>query len=103
MLALIESKRDELAALCGRHQVRRLEVFGSGATETAFDPRRSDLDFLVEFKDLGPGQHADAYFGLLEGLQALFNRPVDLVIAKAIRNRYFLEAIQRSRTVLYAA
>ena len=36
MISLIESKRDELATLCGRYQVRQLEVFGSAATEAGF-------------------------------------------------------------------
>jgi len=34
--------------LCRRYGVRKLELFGS-ATDGAFDPRTSDLDFLVDF------------------------------------------------------
>ena len=102
MIALLESKRQGIAALCQRHGVRRLEVFGS-AVAGRFDPETSDLDFLVEFQPLGPGQRAEAYFGLLEGLEALCDRPVDLVMTRAIRNPYFLQAVQRSREVLYAA
>lgn len=73
---------------CARYQVRRLELFGS-AVRGAFDPQRSDLDFLVEFGPLQPGQYADTYFGLLEALQALFGRSVDLVMVRAIRNPSF--------------
>jgi predicted nucleotidyltransferase len=40
---------------------------------------------------------------LLASLESLFARPVDLVMARAIRNRYFLEAIEPTRTLLYAA
>jgi predicted nucleotidyltransferase len=92
----------EVAELCRRYRVRRLELFGSAARED-FDPARSDLDLLVEFEPLAEGEHADAYFGLLESLESLFARHVDLVMSRAIRNRYFLEAIQPTRTVLYAA
>ena len=60
-------------------------------------------DFLVEFLPLHEGEHADAYFGLLEGLQALFGRSVDLVMTVAVRNPYFLEAVAGSREVVYAA
>jgi predicted nucleotidyltransferase len=67
-----------------------------------FEPSRSDLDFLVEFEDLGHG-YFDAYFGLLESLEALFDKPIDLVMSHAIRNPYFLEGIRDSRTLLYAA
>lgn len=41
--------REAIAALCRRHGVARLEVFGSAARGEDFDPARSDADFLVEF------------------------------------------------------
>jgi len=102
MIRLIEEKRDDIARLCQRYGVRRLELFGS-ATDEAFDSTTSDLDFLVEFRPLKSGEYADAYFGLLEGLQQLFGRPVDLVMPHAVKNPYFLEAMNQSRTLLYAA
>ena len=102
MVAVVEDRRQEVAALCRRHRVKRLELFGSAA-EGQFDPASSDLDFLVEFLPLSPAGHADAYFGLLEALQDLFGRDVDLVEAKAVRNPYVLDSINRSRTVIYAA
>jgi len=102
MIRLVEEKRDEIASLCQRYGVRRLELFGSGAGED-FNTETSDLDFLVEFEPLKTGEYADAYFGLLEGLQHLFGRPVDLVMPRAVENPYLLEAINRSRALLYAA
>ena len=47
--AAIADKREELAELCRRYDVARLEVFGSAARGTNFDPETSDADFLVEF------------------------------------------------------
>jgi predicted nucleotidyltransferase len=82
--------------------VRRLELFGSAATGQE-RPDESDIDFLVEFDPLSPGNYADAYFGLLEALEALSGRDVDLVIASAIRNPYFLQSVERTKTLLYAA
>jgi uncharacterized protein len=52
---------------------------------------------------LAEGEHADAYFGLRESLELLLSRPIDLEMTKAIRNPYFLEAIEPARTLLYAA
>ena len=92
----------EIETLCRRHGVARLELFGS-ATDGSFDPISSDVDFLVEFGALATGECANAYFGLLEDLEALFGRHVDLVMTRAIRNQYFLESIEPTRTVLYAA
>ena len=102
MNQFIDRNREKLIELCVRYRVRRLEVFGSAAGEE-FDPASSDLDFLVEFEDLQSGQHADAYFGLLEALQKLFDRPVDLLMTSAISNPFLMQRIEESRTLLYAA
>lgn len=102
MIPIVERNREAVKRLCRRFCVRRLELFGSAAG-SGFDPSRSDLDFLVEFENLNPGEYADTYFGLLEGLEDLFRRRVDLVVVSAVRNPYFLESIERSRTLLYAA
>jgi predicted nucleotidyltransferase len=102
MLDLIETHRNEIARLCRRFRVRRLEAFGSAASG-AFDPARSDLDFLVEFE---PGYRAEAfddYFGLKEGLEGLLGRPVDLVVDKAVRNAYVRAGIDRAREPIFAA
>jgi predicted nucleotidyltransferase len=98
----IELLRDhaEIVALCRRFRVRRLDLFGSAATGQARED--SDLDFLVEFEPMAEG-YADAYFGLLEALQGMFGRPVDLVVISAIRNPYFRRSVENSREMLYAA
>lgn len=90
-----------VAALCRRHHVLRLDLFGSVATGRA--TAESDYDFLVEFEPLPPNRYADAYLGLLAGLQDLLQAPVDLVVERAIRNPYFRQSVERSRTPLYAA
>lgn len=85
MTNVIEQYRQELAELCRRAGVRRLEVFGS-ALRSDFDPAMSDLDFLVEFDDLPPAKYADAYFALKECLEGLFGRPVDLITEASLEN-----------------
>jgi uncharacterized protein len=101
MEPLVSKHSVEIEQLCRQFHVQRLEVFGSAAKGDF--QSQSDVDFLVEYAPLPEGARADAYFGLLEALQKLLERPVDLVMVKAIRNRYFLEAIADSRTLLYAA
>lgn len=102
MLPLIESRRADLAELCRRLGVRRLELFGS-ATREDFDPVESDLDFLVEFTPGSPRRALDSYFTLKEALETLFERPVDLVMPDAVTNPYVRADIERSRVTLYAA
>ncbi len=103
MIGFIEENYESLKRLCKKYRVKRFEVFGSVLTGEGFDPENSDLNFLVEFLPLQPGEHADAYFGLLEALQDLFTRSIDLVETKAIRNPYFLELINQNRKEIYAA
>lgn len=99
----LASKRVELAELCRRFGVTRLEVFGSAARGTDFDPDRSDFDFIVEFK---PSATRDitAYLNLVEALESLFGRRVDLVERGAIEkspNYIRRRAILRDAETLY--
>ena len=103
MVSLVEKNHNALKELCVKFQVQRLEVFGSASTGRNFDPEKSDLDFLVEFQTLQPGEYSDAYFGLLDDLEKLFRRHIDLVMPRAVKNRYFIESIDKNREVLYAA
>ena len=101
MPPFIEQHREELAEICRRYHVRRLELFGSGS-RGALRPD-SDLDFVVTFGEIPDGRYFRAYFGLIEALTKLFGRRVDLVEEEAVTNPYFLPAIAPSRTLLYAA
>jgi predicted nucleotidyltransferase len=103
MSGLIEEHAEAIRALCREYGVARLEVFGSAATG-AFDPARSDVDFIVDYApetDLGPW--LKRYFEFKERLEALLGRPVDLVMAGAMRNPYFIRSVNESRRLLYAA
>ena len=91
---------DELAELCRRHHVKRLEVFGFAAVGN-FNPDTSDIDFLVDYQPFPTGGKADVYFELLEDLQQLFNKPVDLVVDRAIKNPYFRQNADKSKVAVY--
>ena len=102
MIAVIDAQMSRLEALCHQHHVRRLEVFGSAADGT-FDTARSDIDFLVEYLPLQPGEHYETYFGLIEDLERLFGRHVDLVDVTCLRNPFFIQGVNESRTLVYEA
>jgi predicted nucleotidyltransferase len=102
VISALAHDRDRLLTLCRKYGVRRLDVFGSAATAD-FDEQSSDIDFLVDFVDMPFADRADAYLGLLTGLEALFGRRIDLVEIDAIRNPYIRRDIEQSRTLLYAA
>jgi len=103
MHAEIARKREGLAVLCRRYDVERLEVFGSAARGTDFDPTSSDVDFLVEFKADSRLPPLEEFFGLADALRRLLGRPVDLVERGAVRNPFVLAGIDRSREVVYAS
>ena len=101
MISIVEERVGELQQLCIRYRVLRLDLFGSAATSNYHG--ESDLDFLVEFQTLASGEYADAYFGLLEALELVFGHPVDLVVDSAIKNPFFRQRVDETRTLLYAA
>lgn len=99
MHELIADRRAEVARLCDTVGIRRLDVFGS-ATNDMFDVVRSDIDVVVRF---APPPEFDRYFDLKEGLERIFERPVDVVIEDDIKNPYFADSVNRTRENLYAA
>jgi predicted nucleotidyltransferase len=101
MHPLIAQRRKDLAEICRQYRVKRLEVFGSTARGTDFDPERSDVDFLVEFET---GEHSPSVFEFLdlrEALAARMGRPVALVAVGSVHNPYVLAEIERSRELVY--
>lgn len=93
-------RRPAIVALCRRFGVVRLELFGSAlGDDFRFDS--SDLDFIVEFGDRDLGPWARDLTAFAEALEAMFERPVDLIQDKPLRNPYLREAIDATRTVIY--
>lgn len=103
MHELVEKKRQDIGRLCGRFDVRRLEVFGSAARGADFQPGRSDVDFLVEYDPTSCLSPLEGFFGLQAELSRLLGQPVDLVEVGAIRNPYVLTSIDQNRELVYAA
>jgi uncharacterized protein len=102
MHSIVQNNIEALRELAIKHRVERLDLFGSAARQD-FDPETSDLDFLVTFEPMPPIEHADSFFGLLEDLERLFARRIDLLESEPIENPYIRESIARSRKVLYEA
>jgi predicted nucleotidyltransferase len=102
MQDFIQDRREEIASLSRQHHVRSLAIFGS-SVRGDFNPARSDIDLLVEFEPLSPAAYAPNYFALLEALEQLFSRRVDLVTASSIQNPYFRDVVEKEQQTLYAA
>tara|TARA_R110002096_G_scaffold158739_11_gene324240 strand:+ start:4131 stop:4337 length:207 start_codon:yes stop_codon:yes gene_type:complete len=64
----------------------------------------SDIDLLVAFSDdIDILDYADNYFSLLDTLQNISNRKVDLVSSKSIKNPVLKEEVYQTKVELYAA
>lgn len=103
MISAVADHQLRIAELCEQFGVERLEIFGSATSEDQFDPARSDLDFIVEFcpaQDLGPWLRH--YFAFRSALADAVGRPVDLVMASAMKNPYFVREANRTRQLVYA-
>ena len=100
MIPLLEERRSEIAALCRRYGVRRLDLFGSAATGE-FDPESSDLDFLATLTDTDAPGYVSRYLALADGLEAIFRRPVDVVIDGSIRNPRYRREVDAARQPVY--
>jgi predicted nucleotidyltransferase len=104
MHPLLAAKQNDLAELCRRFGVRRLEVFGSAARSADFDPLTSDVDFLVELDT--DRRDLTTFLDFKDALEALLDRPVDLVERAAVeasRNPIRRRLILGEAQAVYAA
>ena len=98
-MKLIENNIQKIIALCQRHKVNKLFVFGSILTNRFND--QSDVDLVVDFDNVDLEDYADNYFDLKAGLEELLNRSVDLLENKAIRNPILRKNIDHSKQLIY--
>jgi len=102
MIKLIEDRITEIISLCKSHYVISIALFGSAAKDAMHI--NSDIDFLVQFsEELDVLEYADNYFSLLENLENIVGKKVDLISVKSLKNQILIEDIERSKVILYAA
>ena len=100
---LIADRLADVRALCEKYHVRKLTIFGSAAKGT-FKPEKSDLDFVVEFDEDPTNTNypwGGRFMALLNDLQDLFERKVDLVERRAIENPYFIQVLALTERPVY--
>jgi len=104
MAPLVVDNLPAIIDLCRKRRVQRLFLVGS-ATGPDFDGKDapSDIDFLVEFEPHPRRGLDDVYFLLLEDLQRLLGRDVDLVERHCVHNPVVKASMETSKVPLYAA
>ena len=96
---LISQNIERINALCKAHKVSRLYAFGSVLTDQFGE--QSDIDLIVDFKDVQLLDYADNYFDFKFSLEDILKRSVDLIEEKAIKNPYFKMAIEKNKQLIY--
>ena len=98
-MKLIENNSQKIIALCKKHKVGKLFVFGSILTNRFNE--KSDIDMVVDFDKVNLEDYADNYFNFKYSLEDLFGREVDLLEDKAIRNPILRRNIDNSKLLVY--
>jgi len=92
---------ERIRALCIEHNVKSLYAFGSVCKKDENDA--NDVDLLISFNKMDYGEYADNYFSLADQLEALFNKPVDLVTKNSLHNPYFIDSVNKTKVLIYAS
>jgi len=98
-MRIIDDNIDKIRALCNKHKVARLFVFGSILTDNF--KKSSDIDLLVDFAGVDLYDYADNYFDLKTSLEKLLKRQIDLLEDKAVKNPYLRKSIDSSKQMIY--
>ncbi len=96
----VNINREQIIIFCQKRKISELSFFGSVLRDDF--TQDSDIDILVEFFS-NSGWSLYEWIDMQQELETMFNRKVDLVSKKGIRNPYRRKAILSDREVFYAA
>ena len=99
MHCIITDNIHNIRMICRSQHIQSLFAFGSVCCERFNDA--SDIDLLVSFKPLDYGDYADNYFQTVDMFEKIFNRHVDLVTDKSLKNPYFINSVNQTKVLLY--
>ena len=99
-MGLLKKYREELEKACIAFQVNELYAFGSILTDQF--KADSDIDFIVSILSKDPLEYAENYFELKFTLEKIFNRKIDLLEQKAIKNKTFQNLVNQQKMLVYA-
>ncbi len=88
---LVKQKRADILQIAGRHGARNVRLFGSIARGEARPD--SDIDVLVEFE---AGRTLLDRIGMIQDLEDLLGRKVDVVTEKALHHLIRQQVLQQA-------
>ena len=96
---IIEENISSISELCRQYNVKSVYLFGSVLTENFSS--YSDVDFLVNFKQINLHNYFDNYMEFKEKLEQLLNRKVDLLEEQTISNPVLRRSIDSNKKLIY--
>ncbi|WP_445732655.1 nucleotidyltransferase family protein [Mariniflexile sp.] len=90
---------EQIKKLCEANGVKSLFAFGSVLKNKLLP--NSDIDLLVDIDDQDPLTYSDKYFDLKFNLEKIFDRKIDLLELRALKNRFLKKEIDRTKLQIY--
>ncbi len=89
---IIEQHLTQIKSLMQVHGVLKAYAFGSAVKGNM--NAESDVDFLVRFPaTLDVETYSNNYFSLIDALETLLNKKVELIAEETLSNPYFIQSI----------
>lgn len=96
----LAEKLPEITKMFKEHHVKSAYAFGSVVTDKFNE--KSDVDFIINIEEsLKPEERGEMMWNLWDKLEELFKRKVDMVSDKSLRNRYFIQELNKTKQLLY--
>ena len=93
---IIQQYLPQIQHLMRQHDVQKAYAFGSAVKENMND--NSDVDFLISFPaDIDVETYANNYFSLIDALENLLNKKVELVAEETLSNPYFIQSVNSNK------
>ena len=100
MIDIITENIDVVRQFFQKHKIEKAYVFGSALTDDFNE--NSDIDFLVKFQEgLDPLEKGEMWWGLHDVLRDFFNREIDIVTEKSLKNPYFIKELNETKKLIY--
>jgi predicted nucleotidyltransferase len=92
----IENNLENIKSIFVKYNAKSAYIFGSMTKNNYHE--KSDVDFLFSFHDnLDYETYSLNYFSLLNELENLLQKPIELVAEKTLKNKYLIESINESK------
>ena len=100
MIPNVFSDKGKINLIFKKHKIDKVYLFGSVLTNEY--SKDSDIDFLIKFQDnLNPLEKGELWWSLHDTLRLYFNREIDIVTEKSLKNPYFIKELNKTKQLIY--